>query len=243
MGIVVPAILPSSRLDLEEKLQRLSGLTDFVQIDVVDGRFATPPTWPYSEGVEGANTFLSEAENGTTLPGWGEFKFDIDLMVSDPDRVMGGWISEGASRITVHAESSHFLSKAVDEIEMHYGHGKDFAVDLLSFGLALNIGTDLALIEPFISHIEYVQFMGIRAIGRQGEPFDMHVLERVKTFRKKHPDIQIQVDGGVSLVTAPPLLDAGVDRLVVGSALWKAPDLKAELEKFNALTEQYGLYE
>ena len=53
----------------------------------------------------------------------------------------------------------------------------------------------------------------------------------------------IQVDGGVSLESAPVLLQAGVSRLVVGSALWRAPDFNKALQAFNELTQTHGFYE
>jgi hypothetical protein len=52
MSIVIPAVLVPSRKVLDETLARLDGLYDLVQVDIVDGRFVGPPTWPYSEPAE-----------------------------------------------------------------------------------------------------------------------------------------------------------------------------------------------
>lgn len=235
MGAIVPAILPTSKHDLEEKLERLSGIADAVQIDVVDGVFANPASWPYAS--------RDQEMNLDSLPHLGEMTFDMDLMVENPDQASGAWIDAGASRITIHAESTRFLAKTMEELEEKYGHDKGFAPELLSFGLAIGTTTDLALIEPYLDFVDYVQFMGIRTIGRQGEPFDRSVLDRMRTLRRAHPELTVQVDGGVSRATVPALLEAGADRLVVGSALWKAPDLKEEYDYLVSLTEQYGLYE
>lgn len=236
MGVIVPAILPESREDLENKLMRLHGLVDAVQIDIVDGTFAGPPSWPYKD----ATSQPIPAED--SFPYLGELTYDIDLMVDSPGKVMGRWVQAGAQRITIHAESSHRLPQLIEEFQQKYGHDKDFAPDLLSIGLAINVSTDLALIEPFLAQCEYVQFMGIADIGKQGQPFDKRVLAKISEFRKKHGDILIQVDGGVSLTTAPQLLAAGVSRLIVGSALWKAPDFRDELKKFKAVAQAYGMY-
>lgn len=236
MGVIVPAILPTSKRDLEEKLGRVALLTDAVQIDFVDGKFASPATWPYA-GHEGG---LGDIKS---LPHLGELTFDIDLMVEKPEEVSGSWIDAGASRITIHAESTRFLAKMMADLEGKYGHDKGFAPELLSFGLAVGTTTDLLLIEPYLGFVEYVQFMGIRTIGRQGEPFDASVLDRIRDLRRRHPELTVQVDGGVNRATAPGLLEAGVDRLIVGSALWKAPDLKEEYDYLVSLTERYGLYE
>lgn len=239
MGVVVPAILPSSRRDIEEKLSRIVGIVDRVQIDVVDGQFATPPTWPYASGFD---TFSHEVQHGEMLPHFDSFRFEIDAMVAHPETTCSTWIAAGASRITIHAESTTQLPHILDEFITRYGYDKDFAPDLLSLGLALNIESDIALIEPYLSSIDYVQFMGIAHIGRQGEPFDERVLRKIAQFRSRHPQMLIQVDGGVSLSTAPALLHAGVGRLVVGSDIWHAEDPATEILKFEELAERYGVF-
>lgn len=241
MGIIIPAILPSSRADLDEKLSRLQGKeVTRVQIDVVDGRFASPATWPYAEGSE---QFAQMIANGETLPYLGELKYEIDLMVQDPDQVLGMWVAAGASKITLHAESTNYLAHVMAGLRKEYGHDKDFAPDLISFGLAVNVFTDIALLDPYMDQVEYVQFMGIASIGKQGEPFDTRVLDKIRMFKKRNPNVKVQVDGGVSLMTAPDLLDAGVHELVVGSALWRASNLEVELRKFARIAEEHGIYE
>ncbi len=240
MSVIVPAILPSSREDLDNKLARFSELADNVQIDVIDGRFATPASWPYTGGSE---ELARLANAGGNLPYWGKMKFEIDLMVRHPEEVTGSCITLGASRITIHAESTTYLPRIITDFDTRYGHDPAFSTGLISFGLAIGLSTDMNLIEPYIPHADYVQFMGIGRIGKQGEPFDTRVIERVKAFRKRHPDTQIQVDGGISKLTAPALLSAGVERLIVGSDLLYAPDMKKEFNALQELTEEYGLYE
>jgi ribulose-phosphate 3-epimerase len=233
MGILVPAILPKSRSDLIDRLSRLSGLAANVQIDVVDGRFATPPTWPYTEG---------DGTCSENLHDFGDFRYEVDLMVANPEQVVGSWIRAGATRLTLHAESSFRFPALIKELRDVYGYDKDFAPDLLSVGLALNIGTDLALLEAYIPEVDYVQLMGIRTIGRQGEPFDPEVLRRIRTLHARYPKLGIQIDGGVSLKTAPDLLSMGATRLVVGSDLWRASSLQDQMLKYEELGERYGLY-
>lgn len=237
MGVIVPAILPKDRADLEDKLYKLHGIVDCVQVDVVDGRFASPASWPYRDAAG-----RIPARSDDALPYLGELAYEFDLMVDDPEKVIGHWVQAGANRITVHAESTHRLPQILEDLKVKYGYDKDFAPDLLSFGLAINTTTDLALIDPYIEHCDYVQFMGISTIGKQGQPFDKRVIAKIAEFRKKHSDILIQVDGAVSLETAPSLLAAGVSRLVIGSALWKSPNLREEIRKFKAIAQSYGMY-
>jgi ribulose-phosphate 3-epimerase len=241
MSVIVPAVLPTSLADLEDKLARLAGLTDSVQIDSVDGRFASPACWPYR--AAGPTELATLADRSEELSHGGRLRLEIDLMVADPQAVAGTWLAAGASRLIVHADALHSLDTILSDFEHVYGHDKEFDSGLLTLGVGVGPLIDLALIEPYLPRVDFVQFMGIRTIGTQGQPFDSSVLQKIKAFRKRHPTLPFQVDGGVSKRTAPALLSAGVSRLVVGSALWKAPDLRAELKELEALAEEYGIYE
>lgn len=240
MSIIVPAILPSSRRDLVQKLDALADLVDQVQVDIVDGVFASPPTWPYDTGPDELAHMLA---SGDLIPHSGQCKIEIDLMVVDPERSVGAWIELGASRITIHAASSGHLQHLLHEFKTVYGYDKEFSDGLLSIGIAIPSDVDPETLAPYLGQIDYVQFMGIKKVGRQGEPFDTGILRSIAVFRKRHPDTPVQVDGGVSLVTAPKLLELGVSRLVVGSAIWKAPKLREALTAFEAITQERGIYE
>jgi ribulose-phosphate 3-epimerase len=239
MSAIVPAILPVSHEDLERKLATLVGLADSVQVDIVDGRFVVPPSWPYKDMAVNPKAPLGAGE---MLPYLGQLHFEMDMMVTNPEEAAGVWIAAGAERVVIHVESSKYLDRVIRHLAMDYGHSKDFAPNLLSVGIALNIQTDLELIEPYLEHVEYVQFMGIATIGKQGEPFDKEVLQKIAAFKDIHPNMAIQVDGGVSLETAPALLSIGVERLIVGSALWGALDIREAFQKFNDISREYGLY-
>ncbi len=237
MSSIVPAIIPTSLADLNEKLVRLVGLTDAVQIDVVDGRFATPASWPYLQGTKEVASIATEE---FMLPQYEQFRFEIDLMVENPQKAIGSWIDAGATRITIHVESTHSLVKLFEYVKVNYGHDRDFTPDLLAIGLALNIDTDPAIIEPHIQDINYIQLMGIARIGKQGEPFDKRVLQKIAALHKKYPNIPIQIDGGVTSASIADLLSVGVSRLIVGSDIWHAPDIGQEIKKLEAFTEEYG---
>jgi ribulose-phosphate 3-epimerase len=237
MSAIIPAILPTSREDLGGKLARIQGLVDTVQIDIVDGKFANPATWPY---VNRLPEFAERVDEGEALPYLGEFHFEMDLMVADAEQTTGLWIAAGAQRLTIHLESTQYMPKIITDLTEKYGHAKDFAPGLLSFGIALDIATDLDALEPYMDSADYVQFMGIAVDGKQGQPFDDRVLQKVRAFRKRHPDTVVQVDGGVSAETLPSLLAAGVDRFVVGSALWKTSHPAEALANLVRITQEHS---
>lgn len=233
MSIVVPAVLPPSLADLEEKLGRITLFPSVsrVQIDVVDGRFATPASWPYTAPQE----IRDMIARGEMLPKLDRIEYEMDLMCNDAEVMAGEWLSLGASRLTFHAESTTDLSRLLASARKKYGD------DFITFGLALDIASDLSLIEPYLPQVGYVQFMGIATIGRQGQPFDRRVLGKVRSFRSRHPEIPVQIDGGVSLETAPGLIALGVSNLIVGSAILRAANPSAEVAKFEALATPFGM--
>ena len=75
MSIIVPAILPTSFEDLEEKLAQLHGLVDSVQIDSVDGHFATPASWPYIGS--GLQQLQHLKDHGEQLSHGGQYKLEM----------------------------------------------------------------------------------------------------------------------------------------------------------------------
>jgi ribulose-phosphate 3-epimerase len=242
MSAIVPAIIPKNKNDLSEKLARFNDILEVetIQIDVVDGLFASPASWPYKNKPSELSGMIAQGEH---IPFAGRFRYDIDLMVENPEEVIGDWIAVGATRLTVHAESTQYLPRLIHELTSTYGYDKSLAGSFLSLGLALNVTSDIALVEQYIEAIDYVQFMGIATIGKQGQPFDPRVLEKVSAFRKRYPDVPVQVDGAVTKETASQLLAAGVSRLVVGHALQEVPDLAKAFAEFSAISEQYGRYE
>jgi ribulose-phosphate 3-epimerase len=235
MSDIVPAILPQSRADLEDKLARLDGVASHIQIDTVDGRFVGPATWPFRKGSWDADEFCGDA-----IPHLGSFHFEVDLMVENAATVAGAWIDAGASRVVFHATSSQHVLDDIRQVQMKYGHDTSFDVGLLSLGLALVPGSDLVLLQPFLPYINFVQFMGIKKIGLQAQPFESTVLEKIRQCRARYPELPVQVDGGVTLENAPRLLELGVSRLVIGSGIWKAADPRAQYQRFAQLREQYG---
>lgn len=233
MGLVVPAVLPSSRDDFREKVDRFAAIPDItsLQIDIVDGRFAAPASWPYT-ALEQLRQMVHQGE---MLPYLDRMSYEIDLMCMDADRAAAAWLALGATRLTFHAESVLRLPEFLASLRKRYG---DLSA---TFGMALDVATDASLVEPYLGEIDYVQFMGIDAIGKQGQPFDRRVIGKLRAFHAKHPHLPLQVDGGVSLLTAGDLVSAGATRLIIGSALMRASDLRAEIEKFEALQTPFGI--
>jgi ribulose-phosphate 3-epimerase len=208
MAEVIPAVMPKNLTDLEHHVERVLGTVNTIQIDVMDGKFVQPRTWPYSKHDDFFEEILRE-EKG--LPFWNDIDYEIDLMVENPEREAETWISAGAKRIIAHIEGIH-------DIEKILSLGNEF----IEVGLAIGTDTPIEKIAPHLHDIDFVQCMGIAKIGYQGQPFDERVLSHIAQLRALDAELPISVDGGVSFETAPRLLEAGADILVSGSLVFTA---------------------
>ncbi len=233
---IVPAILPASREEFEREIAVLTHvpLVRRIQIDVVDGHFASPASWPFTAPHE----LAIRIARGDLLPALDQVAYEIDLMCLNPERAAEAWVALGASRLTFHIESAADPVRLLAGAHAHFGSA-GIASDLITIGLALNIETDLAFVESLADDVAYIQFMGITRIGRQGQPFDPRVLNKIKAFHSKHPHLPIQVDGGVSQETAKELLSAGVSDLIVGSRITGAANPSAEFRKFEDVQDSF----
>ncbi len=229
---VLPAILPKSFKELEDKLTQVVSHTSFVQIDICDGKFTPEKTWPYIDRDDPDFIRLINEEAG--LPYWEDLKFEIDLMVENVEEVAEQWVHVGAERIIVHFESFSDAKRAESFIENFKNrfHTPDSAISV-EIGLAVNIDTPFESFAHLIPNVETFQCMGILRIGYQGEPFDEQVLEKIKSVHEKYPHLVISVDGGVNLDSAPLLRQAGATRLIAGSVILKSNNIPETIEKLK----------
>jgi ribulose-phosphate 3-epimerase len=218
---IIPAILPKDFAEVEEKTSLVKGSVKIVQIDVCDGQFVPNATWPYKREDDTFEKILHEEEG---LPGWEKLDFEIDLMANNPEKLIEDWVIAGATRIVIHAESRGSVLDAVDSL-----------TGRVDVGIALNIDTPADVLDPYKNKIQFVQCMGIEHVGFQGQEFDERVINKVKEVKEIYPHLLVSVDGGVSLETAPLLIEAGVDRLVVGSAIFGSDNFIEALQNFKKL--------
>jgi ribulose-phosphate 3-epimerase len=229
MTEVIPALLEEDFNTLREKLGRVVSVARTVQIDVCDGKFVPTTSWPMNPhdqaNVEG---ILNEEEG---LPFWDSLDFEFDLMVLNAHSQLEFFVRLGARRIIFHLEAEGPIAQFKEFLE-----GIDmYTRENVQFGVAINTTTSIDELKSIISNIDFVQCMGIEHIGQQGEPFDERVLEQIKSLRSMYPGLIISVDGSVNEDTAPLLVEAGANRLVVGSALMRSYDIRETMRELENL--------
>ena len=204
---IIPAIIPISKRHLDTTLRTFADFAEEVQVDIVDGFFAGPPSWPYNQDCSPETSLFNTMFD--TVP------VELDLMIKNPEETMDMWVTTGAKKIVVHVESTNKLTDILE-----YSATRPFHL-----GLSFNNDTDLALLDTLDrTLVDYVQLMGIKEIGAQGQPFDRRVLERIALIREKYPQLPISIDGSVNLDTIDDFARSGATRFVSGSAILKAND-------------------
>lgn len=212
--MIIPALIPASAAHVAETLARLS-FASAVQIDVVDGVFASPASWPYDPRG-------SVAEVAAALA---PFAVEVDLMVEDGINAARAWHRAGARRFVFHIEALE-----------HPDALRDFTSETgATVGCALANDTAMDALAPFIGACDFIQLMGIKTIGMQQQPFDDRVLPRIRAVHRAYPHLSIAVDGSVNEETLPRLRQAGAERFVVGSAILAAKSPEAAFHSLSRL--------
>ncbi len=229
---IIPAVLPKNYEDMKNKIALVRGIVPVVQIDLCDGEFVDNMTWPFTTGGIEDHNFVKIMNEEEGMPFWEDLDFELDLMVMDAIDNFDIYTKLSPKRIVFHLES-------VEEIEelKNFIEGMDVYIrDAIQIGVAVNTTTKVELVFPLINYVDFVQCMGIENVGFQGQDFDERVLGQIKSLKKEFPDLIISVDGGVNFETIPKLVESGATRLVAGSLILKAEDIREtifELENLN----------
>jgi ribulose-phosphate 3-epimerase len=213
---IIPAVLPHNFQEITEKLSRIEGLVTRVQIDICDGVFGREKTW-LPDGTE-------------TLPAG--FSYEFDVMLNDWRMFVMHCLTLGAKSIVAHVDmfSDEDITTLLGMVSPHSA----------SLGIAVSNDKSLDFHSDMIRkaralypHV-FIQVMGIKQIGEQGQVFDEDAPGRVKALKQQFGDVQIQVDGGIVIETGKLVAEAGADAIVVGSYIFGHDDAGGMLEQLNA---------
>lgn len=209
---IIPAIMPQKFYEIEDLTSLVKGSVQTVQLDLMDGKYAPEPTWPFIYGTD-RDLVALEAQD-ISLPFWEDINYELDLMIERPEERLETWLGIGASRVIFHYGSIHDWEK-IKDIELGVRN-------FIELGLAITIHDDIEAIYELVDDnvVDFIQVMGIAHIGYQGEPFEEEALTMISNLRERYPDLMISVDGGVSMDTIGDLYDVGVNRFVSGSGVY-----------------------
>ncbi len=197
---LAPSILAADFARLgEQVLEADRGGADTIHIDVMDGHFVP--------NISFGPLMVEVCKKVTTLP------LDVHLMISQPERFFESFARAGADSLTIHAEATYHLHRAVQHI-------KDLG---LNAGVVLNPGTPLEFLQPVLTDVDLVLIMSVNP-GFGGQKFIETALERIRTVRgwldRENPACDLQVDGGITLETVSRARNAGANVFVAGSSVF-----------------------
>lgn len=221
---IIPAILPKDFFDLQKHLERVKGVTDYVQIDICNSTYTPSKTWPFTHTPDIYFDKMVSQEEG--MPFWENIDFEFDLMIKNPEELYEEFLQLGPKRIIFHFET---LTNPVDFIK------KVKENTFVEVGVAFSNDTQAINHKDVIEVADFVQCMGIEKIGFQGQSFDERVLNQVEQIRAEFPEKIIAVDGSVNEETLSDLADVGVNHFVTGSAFFKRENLIDTIEEFEDL--------
>lgn len=229
MAEIIPAIIPKSFQDLEEKMKSVSGLCDFIHIDITDGKFGGVQSWPYV-GDKGEFKSILKQERG--MPFWDEFDYEIHLMIENPISALREWIEAGATRIILHCEALDYDNdiQLLDQIKTE---------GLVQIGIAINAETPNDDLKPYFQVADFIQVMTIPSVGLQGASFDPRGIDKVQWIKKNYREMVVSVDGAMRPETAEIALGADVDRIVTGSFIFASENPREALEEMREIASSF----
>lgn len=196
---IIPAILEKHYFQVEAQIKRLSKISEWLSIDVEDGRFTNIKTFNEPLVLKRLQT---------------KAKLEVDLMIKEPEKSLDAWLNvKTVKRLILHLETMTDPRLLVKKIKRHK----------LQVGLAINPETSINAVKPFLKMIDVIQLMGIKP-GAQGQRFQPRVIKKITALRRLAPRLNIGVDGGVNLNTAPVIARAGANYLILGSYFKKSPE-------------------
>ncbi len=201
---IAPSLLSADFVRLADEVAAVTAAgADLLHLDVMDGRFVPNITIgpPVVEAVKGC----------------AKIPLDVHLMIVEPEKYIEEFAKAGADVITVHAEATPHLQRAVARIREL---GK-------KAGVALNPSTSLSAVEWVLTDVDMVLLMTVNPGfgGQRFLPAMPGKIELLRTqIRRLGIPVDIEVDGGIKAGNVGEVVRAGANVIVSGSGIFRTKD-------------------
>ena len=215
---LAPSVLAADFTKLGEELRAVDEAgAQYIHLDVMDGAFVPSISFgmPVLAGIREATDRV----------------FDVHMMVEEPGRYVEDMRRCGADILTVHAEACTHLDRVVNQIK----EGG------MRVGVALNPATPISALDCILGNVDMVLIMTVNP-GFGGQRFIPYTLDKIRSLRRRIEEqglsVDLEVDGGISPATVRPVLEAGANVFVAGSAVF-GQDPAARTREFLEIFKEY----
>ena len=216
--VISPSLLASDFANLQSEVEMLNRSdADWIHCDIMDGRFV--PNISFGMPV------LKAIQKHATKP------LDVHLMILEPEKYVEEFRKLGAEIISVHFEACPHLHRNIQQI-------KDLGCKA---GVAINPHTPAEFLSDVIADIDLVCLMSVNpGFGAQRFiPSTFEKIRRLKSLiRERSSKTLIEIDGGVNMDNAAPLMEAGADVLVAGNFVFNSDNPIQTIHNLKSLSLQ-----
>lgn len=217
---LAPSILNADYAKLGEEITTVDECgADYIHLDVMDGMFvpALSIGMPVIKSLRKCTDKI----------------FDVHLMIQDPNRYLQEFKDAGADIISVHAEACTQLDITVDRI-------KQLGCKV---GVVLNPATPLSQLDFVLENIDMVLIMTVNP-GFGGQRYIQSMTRKIVELRhiidERGYNVDIEVDGGITVDNVRTVIDAGANVIVSGSGVFKG-DVRKNMKGFREIFKSYDV--
>jgi ribulose-phosphate 3-epimerase len=210
-----PSILNANFDDLENEILKISEVSDYLHLDIMDNLFVPNFTFTFEKAAQIISI--------TKIP------VDSHLMIEDPDHLAPKYAEAGSDSVTFHLEAAKNIDQTI----------KDIRSNGSKVGMAIKPKTSLDLVAPYLEELDMLLIMTVEP-GFGGQSFMFDQMSKVEAARKAintsmNRQTLLQVDGGISIETIGLAAKSGADCFVAGSAVYRSNNPAGMVKELRSL--------
>lgn len=212
MRELAPSLLAADFFDLKSQIEELNKTkVKYLHLDIMDGNFV--PNISYGPDI------IKQLRKHTNMI------FDTHLMIENPENFIDQFVDAGSDIISFHPETTKHPNRLANYIK-----SKGIKV-----GVVLNPNIDENILKYLLDDIDLVLIMSV-VPGFGGQKFIPQVMDKIKRVREiidnSGRDIILEIDGGIKIDNVNSVVEAGIDLVVAGSAVFNENGITENVESF-----------